>query len=189
MLSRAGKAKTATKHWYNVQDISGACKSLNLEAVSDWRKITSEEEVNVVMIPEDKQNNQECIKAKAELLDFDVYTEVDDKGQDCISTKWIVTKNREQVKARFVARGFEDVGEVEKDSPTVSKSTTRMLMSVAVSKGWTVKGTDIKSAFLQGKEIQRDVYIKPPCEAKRSAGKLWKLEKAVYGLNDAARTF
>ena len=36
------------------------------------------------------QNNQECIKAKADelqkLLDFDVYMEVDDKGQDCIST-------------------------------------------------------------------------------------------------------
>ena len=91
------------------------------------------------------------------LLDFDVYTEVDDKGQDCISTTWVVTKNGEQVKARLVARGFEEVEEVEKDSPTVAKSTMRILMSVAVSKGWTVKGTDIKSAFLQEKEIQREM--------------------------------
>ena len=92
VLSRAGKAKTATKHWYTVQDISGACKSLHLEPVSDWRKITSEEEVNIVMIPKDKQNNQACIKAKADelqqLLDFDVYMEVDDKGQDSNSTTW-----------------------------------------------------------------------------------------------------
>ena len=35
-----------------------------------------------------------------------------------------------------------------------------------------MKGTDIKSAFLQGKEIHQVVCIKPPCEAKRSAGKL-----------------
>ena len=83
----------------------------------------------------------------------------------------------EQVNTHLVARGFEEVDEVEKDSPTVSKSTMRILMSVAVSKGWTVKGTDMKSAFLQGKEIKRDVYIKPPCEAKRPAGKLWKLKK------------
>ena len=114
------------------------------------------------MIPKDKQNNQECIKAEADklqkLLDFDVYTEVDDKGQDCISTIWVVTKNGEQVKARLF-------------------------------KGWTVKGPDIKSAFLQGKEIQRDVYIKPPCEAKRPAGKIWKLKKTLYGLNDAAPKF
>ena len=47
---------------------------------------------------------------------------------------------REQVNAGLVARGFEEVEEVEKDSPTVSKSTMRILMSVAVSKGWTVKG-------------------------------------------------
>ena len=193
MLSRAGKVKTATRYWYNVQVISGACKSLNLEAVSDWRQTTSEEEVNVIMIPKDKQNNQECIKAKADelqkLLDFDVYMEVDDKGQDCISTTWVVTKNGEQVKARLVVRGFEEVEEVEKDSPTVAKSTMRILMSVAVSKGWTVKGTDIKSAFLQGKKIKRNVYIKLPCEAKRPAGKLWKLKKTLYGLNDAARKF
>ena len=42
------------------------------------------------MIPKDKQNNQECIKAKADelqkMLDFDVYTKVDDIEQDCIST-------------------------------------------------------------------------------------------------------
>ena len=37
VLSRAGKAKTATKHLYNVQDNSGACKSLNLEAVTGER--------------------------------------------------------------------------------------------------------------------------------------------------------
>ena len=115
------------------------------------------------MIPKDKQNNQECIKTKAEelqkLLDFDVYTEVDDKGQDCIFTTCIITKNREQVKGRSVAREFEEVKEVEKDSPTVSKITMRILMSVVVSKDWTVKGTDMKSAFPQGKEIQRDVYI------------------------------
>ena len=124
----------------------------------------------MIHVLEDKQNNQECIKVKADelkkLLDVDVYTEVDDKGQGCISTTWAVTNNREQVKARLVARGYEEVEEVEKDSPTVSKSTMRILMSVAVSKGWTVKGIDIKSVFLQGKEIQRDVYIKPPCEVK-----------------------
>ena len=109
-----------------------------------------------------------------------MYMEVDDKGQDCISTTWVITKNGEQVKAHLVAREFEEVEEVEKDWPTVSKSTMRILMSVAVSKGWTVKGTNIKSAFLHGKEIQRDVYINPRCEAKRPAGKLWKLKKTLW---------
>ena len=111
------------------------------------------------------------------------------RGKIVFLQTWVITKNGEQVKARLVARGFEEVEKVEKDSLTVAKSTMRILMSVAVSKGWTVKATDIKSAFLQGKEIQRDVYIKPPYEAKRPAGKLWKLKKTLYGLNDAERKF
>ena len=32
--------------------------------------------------------------------------------------------------------------------------------------GWTVKTTDIKSASLQGKEIEREVYLIPPKEAE-----------------------
>ena len=39
---------------------------------------------------------------------------------------------------------------------------------------------DIKSAFLQGKSIQRDVFIKPPKEA--NTNKLWKLKTTVYEL-------
>ena len=44
---------------------------------------------------------------------------------------------------------------------------------------------DIKSAFLQGKSIERDVFIKPPKEA--NTNKLWKLNTTVYGLCDAPR--
>ena len=44
---------------------------------------------------------------------------------------------------------------------------------------------DVKTAFLQGKPLERDVYIKPPKEAKTSG--LWKLKKCVYGLNEASQ--
>ncbi len=42
------------------------------------------------------------------------------------------------------------------------------------------------SAFLQGNQLDRDVYIKPPREANLP-GKLWKLNKCLYGLKDASR--
>ena len=48
--------------------------------------------------------------------------------------------------------------------------------------------TDIKAAFLQGTDIQRDIYVKPPKEAN-CPNSLWKLKKVVYGLNDAARNW
>ena len=46
---------------------------------------------------------------------------------------------------------------------------------------------DIKSAFLQSEEFDREVYLKPPIEANCDENILWKLNKCVYGLNDAAR--
>ena len=44
---------------------------------------------------------------------------------------------------------------------------------------------DLKTVFLQGKSIERDVFIKPPKEA--NTNKLWKLNTTVYGLCDAPR--
>ena len=38
----------------------------------------------------------------------------------------------------------------------------------------------------KGNRLERDIYIEPPSEA-HAKNKLWKLDKCVYGLNDAAR--
>ena len=43
---------------------------------------------------------------------------------------------------------------------------------------------DISAAYLQGDTITRKVYLKPPPEFDN--GKLWRLNKTVYGLQDAA---
>ena len=43
----------------------------------------------------------------------------------------------------------------------------------------------IKSAFWQGKSIEKDFFIKPPKEA--NTNKLWKLKTTVFGLCDAPR--
>ena len=48
-----------------------------------------------------------------------------------------------------------------------------------------IHSVDVKSAFLRGKEINRDVYVKPPQEAETD--KLRKLKTTVYGLCDAPR--
>ena len=101
----------------------------------------------------------------------------------------MLTNKEGQKKARLVARGFEESEKLERDSPTVAKSTMRLMIVTAINKGWTLKSTDIKCAFLQGNEMQRDVFIKPPTEAKREARKVWRLKKTLYGLVDAAKQF
>jgi hypothetical protein len=42
---------------------------------------------------------------------------------------------------------------------------------------------------LQGKKLDRLVTVKPPKEAILPKGKLWQLEVALYGLNDASLQF
>ena len=59
------------------------------------------------------------------------------------------------------------------------------MITVAVSHKWRLKSLDVKAAFLQGNEIQRDVYIKLPIEADTT--EIWKLHKCVYGLGEASR--
>ena len=85
-----------------------------------------------------------------------------------------------------MARGYEAGKELSKNSPTVAKSTIRILLTLAASKDWEIQIMDIKSAFLQGQDISKDVYISPPKESNTPKGKIWKLKKALYGLIDAA---
>ena len=129
---------------------------------------------------------------KAELENWmsnDVYGEVVDKGQDSMSVRWVVTsklvEDKVVCKARLCARGFEEIQPFRTDSPTCSRESTRLLLAILASNSWTLNALDIKAAFLQGKEIDRLVHIKPPVEAMTT--KLWKLKKCVYGLADAPR--
>ena len=72
-----------------------------------------------------------------------------------------------------MARGFEE-GEdspIERDSTTCTKESLRLTLVTAL-KGWRIGSLDIKSAFLQGQKIERDVYLKPPKEA--GTDRLWK---------------
>lgn len=194
VLGRAGKATTATKHWFNVREVDGQRKSLNLSAVHALRRIQSgEENVNVVTIPYQRHSEAECVAAKLDelsrLKEYEVYEEVAYDNQPCVSTTWVLVEKPGGVRARLVARGFEEDASLVKDSPTAAKSTLRILVTIAASYGWTVKSTDIRSAFLQGDDIAREVYILPPVEADATHGCVWKLRKTLYGLVDAARKF
>ena len=66
-----------------------------------------------------------------------VYEEIDDTGQDCISVQWVVTPKMidglQKMKARLCARGFEESAKFRTDSPT---------------------------------SIEREVYLRPPVECK-----------------------
>jgi hypothetical protein len=119
-----------------------------------------------------------------------VFEEVKDVGQKKVSTRWVCTLKETPdgrvPKARLVARGFEEFNTTNllKDSPTCSSESLKLLMLVICQRQWTLHSMDIKSAFLQG-ELSRNIHIRPPPEFE-SKGKVWKLNKCVYGLADAS---
>ena len=71
--------------------------------------------------------------------------------------------------------------------PTCGKEGLWVVIAIIITNRWEINSLDIKSEFLQGKEISCDLFVKPPKEAKTD--NLWKLLKTVYGLNDASRTW
>ena len=156
----------------------------------------NEEEVNILYVPAGDHCKPEVIEAKDKELEnwktFNVYKEVEDKGQKTISTRWVITEKtidrNKVVKARLVVRGFEEEDKVQSDSPTAAKSTLRLVMALAANEQWKLETIDIKAAFLQGKELDRDIFVTPPKDI-REEGIIWKLNKVVYGLEDASRNW
>ena len=88
-----------------------------------------------------------------------------------MSLRWVLTTKETTdgiiPEARLVARGFEEdcLDKSEKKSPTCSKESLRTLFSVCAQNEWQLQSVDIKTAFLQGNLLNRDVYINPPREA------------------------
>ena len=175
-------------------------KKLEVEKIND-RKIRLEdeeeavfmtlpEEILAVLIPKEQSNTPEVMQAKFDELNklkaFDTYEEVEDVGQERITTVWVLTEKGDQKRARLTARGFQETGEFPTDSPTVQKGSVRLILALAATNSWTLKTIDISSAFLQGDEMDRDVFVKPPKEAN-ALDKIWRLKRCLYGLKDASR--
>jgi histone deacetylase 1/2 len=120
-------------------------------------------------------------------------------GVNIVGSKWIFkTKQRpdgsvDKYKARLVARGFTqqlgiDYGDTF--SPVVKPATIRLVLSLAVSRGWSLQQVDVSNAFLHG-FLSEDVYMQQPpgFEDARFPSHVCKLQKALYGLKQSPRAW
>ena len=110
-----------------------------------------------------------------------------------VSSRWIITEKFKngvrKIKARLVARGFEeDSSDMRTDSPTCNRESLRLVFVVASINSWKMQSIDISAAFLQGKPIEREIYLRPPQDIC-SKSEVWHLKRCIYGLNDAPRSW
>merc|ERR1712002_599474 len=56
------------------------------------------------------------------------------------------------------------------------------------NQNFRVVSMDIRAAFLQAKKLNREVFVRLPDDIKKE-GKIWKLLKPLYGLDESSRKF
>ena len=106
-----------------------------------------------------------------------------------------------RAKARLITQGFRDPdalsGALRTNSPTLTRMSRGMILSISSLMSWTTFTSDISTAFLQGKPHHKDrtLWIKLPRDACQILGlpstdsKLMQLKKPMYGLCDAPRAW
>ena len=89
----------------------------------------------------------------------------------------------------MVAKGFQETKAPQSDSPTVNRESVKMFSAVIANNGWNlIRKVDISASFLQSDKLTREVFVRLPKDVC-DEGKIWKLLKPLYGLNDASRRF
>ena len=96
-----------------------------------------------------------------------------------------------KAKSRLVARGFkqhEGVDFSETFAPNVSSSCVRLLSAIACECDLDLCHFDVDQAFVQC-ELEEDVFLRLPKRCGDLSGKVVRLNKRLYGLKQASRTW
>ncbi|GJS41298.1 putative ribonuclease H-like domain-containing protein [Tanacetum coccineum] len=140
---------------------------------------------------------------REELLQFklqEVWTLVDlPNGKKAIGTKWVLKNKKDERrimirnKARLVTQGYTQEEGIDYDevfSLVARIEVIRLFLPYASFKDFVVYQMDVKIVFLYGK-IKEDVYVGQPLgfEDPDFSDRVYKVEKALYGLHQASRAW
>ena len=96
-------------------------------------------------------------------------------------------------KARLVAKGFRQIQGVDYDetfSPVAMLKSVRIMFAIAANFDYEIWQMDVKTAFLNGK-IEEELYMIQPKGFVdiKDANKVCKLQRSIYGLKQASRSW
>ncbi|GKC65385.1 putative ribonuclease H-like domain-containing protein, partial [Tanacetum coccineum] len=149
-------------------------------------------------------NDESWVEAmQEELLQFKiqkVWTLVDlPYGKKAIGTKWVYRNKKDERgivvrnRARVVAQGYKQEEGIDYDeviAPVARIEAIRLFFAYASFMNFLVYQMDVKSAFLYG-TIEEEVYVSQPLGFMdpEFPEKVYKVEKALYGLHQAPRAW
>ncbi|GKD32612.1 retrovirus-related pol polyprotein from transposon TNT 1-94 [Tanacetum coccineum] len=152
--------------------------------------------------PQTRRMRKSIEAMQEELLQFKlqhVWTLMDlPNGKRAIGTKWVYKNKKDERgiviknKARLVAQGYtqEEIDYDEVFALVARIEAIRLFLAYDSFKDFMVYQMDVKSGFLYGK-IEEEVYVcQPPgFEDPNFPDRVYKVEKALYGLNQAPRAW
>jgi hypothetical protein len=121
------------------------------------------------------------------------------QGHRAIGLKWVFKLKKNDLgevvkhKARLVVKWYAQRRGIDYDevfAPVARLDTIRLLIALAVNRGWEVHHLDVKSAFLNG-DLLEEVFVEQPAGfiLMGSEHKVLKLQKALYGLHQALKAW
>nr|GEW27519.1 copia protein [Tanacetum cinerariifolium] len=120
-------------------------------------------------------------------------------GKKDIRTKWVYRNKKDETgiivrnKARLEAQGHRKEEGIDYDevfAPVAQIEVIKIFLAFASFMGFIVYQMDVKSAFLYG-IIEEVVYVSQPLSFidRQFSNKVYKVEKALYGLHQAPRAW
>ncbi|GJX80115.1 putative ribonuclease H-like domain-containing protein [Tanacetum coccineum] len=121
------------------------------------------------------------------------------KGKHAIGTKWVYRNKKDERgivvrnKARLVAQGYTQEEGIDYDevfAPVARIEAIRLFLAYASFMGFIMYQMNVKSAFLYV-TIKEEVYVCQPLgfEDPQFHNKVYKVDKALYGLHQAPRAW
>ena len=109
-------------------------------------------------------------------------------GKWVFSPKTDIKGNFIEAKARWVARGFQQVKGVDYDetyAAVVRPDTTRTLLAVAAVKEWEVHQMDVSVAYLNAHQKQYQIFLRQPKGFEHGTNLYCRMDKGLYGLKQS----
>src|SRR4051812_29743910 len=153
------------------------------------------------MVSPDSAKWLEAMKSETgSMYENKVWTLVDlPDDRQAIENKWIFKKKTDAdgnvtvYKTRLVAKGFQQVQGIDYDetfSPVAMLKSVRIMLAIVAFYDYEIWQMDVKTAFLNG-FLEEELYMMQPegFVDPKGANKVCKLQRSIYGLVKASRSW